>query len=218
MPIELQKELTHVRRLIMAMGAAVEQRVNRAIEALLDWDLEAAREVRTGDREIDQMEVEIESECLRVLALGQPVASDLRFILVVLRLNTDLERIGDLAKSIAKRVINLADAFDVSLPPALTEMCHATRQMFSDALAALANNDAQACRQIRRSDQHVDDLQKEIFYWVQREIPLHIEATQAAIDILSIARKLERIADIATNIAEDVIFLVEGAIVRHTKA
>jgi phosphate transport system protein len=218
MPINLVSELTELRRGILTMGASVEQRVSRAISGLLEHNIEAARIVRTGDREIDAMEIDIESECLRVLALTQPVAGDLRFVLAVLRINNDLERVGDLAKSIAKRVLALEECPRVEIPRVVIDMAAAAKRMLGDALGALADGDAELSRSVRRSDQRVDDLQKEVFVWAHDEIRRHIEHTEAVLDLLSIARKLERIADIATNIAEDVIFIISGSVVRHQKA
>jgi phosphate transport system protein len=217
MPIKLQTELTTLRRQILTMGAAAEQRVGKVIDALVDEDMEAARFVRTGDDEIDSMEIQIEEECLRVLALSQPVAGDLRFVLAVLRINADLERIADHAKSIAKRILDLEDVGRIKPPAVVIEMAICSKQMLGDALAALANQDGQLCRRIRRADKRVDDLQKEVFAWVHQEIPQNVDATQGAIDILSMARAFERIADMATNIAEDVIFVTEGSVVRHAK-
>ena len=115
MALDLQTELTNLRRSILHMGASVEQRVRWAVDALNEFDVDLAKRVRSSDQEIDDMEIDIEEECLRILALLQPVASDLRFILAVMRMNVDLERIGDLARSIAKRVIDLT-----SLPHAET--------------------------------------------------------------------------------------------------
>ena len=217
MPINPKTELTQLRRAILTLGAAVEQRVAKVVEALVNHDVEVARFVRTSDTEIDEMEVDIEEECFRALALTQPVAGDLRFILSVLRINNELERIADLAKGIAKRVLHMETEAPVIIPPALTEMAYSALKMLSDALSSLANHDANLCRSVRRSDQRVDDLQKEIFAWVHSEIPRHVEVTQGAIDVLSIARALERIADMSTNIAEDVMFLIEGSVVRHQR-
>ncbi len=217
MAIDLQTELIECRRAILSMGAAVEQRVNHAIDAMLRNDYDTARTVRRSDAEIDEMDLDIEAECLRILALSQPVAGDLRFVLAVMRINADLERIGDCAKSIGKRVMSLANGRPITVPKSLVDMASATRTMLANALLALANDDAQLSRRIRRDDQRVDDLQKEVFAWVQEEIPRNVEAAKSTIDVLSIARKLERIADLCTNIAEDVIFLVEGSVVRHKK-
>jgi phosphate transport system protein len=215
MAIDLVKELTDLRRMILTMAGAVEERLNRAIDALVDGDLDAAMIVRTGDKEIDRMEVEIEQECLRIFALSHPVASDLRFVLAVMRINTNLERIADMAKSVAKRMIDVLQAHPVPLPPSLATMAVETRRMFADSMIALADRNPDLARRIRAADDRIDDLQKEIFVWAQREIPAHVERTEGVIDLLSIARKLERVADVCTNIAEDVIFLTEGAIIRH---
>jgi len=216
--MDLVKEMTALRRSILMMGAVVEQRVQRAVKALLEHDMELAREVRTGDREIDQMELEIEEECLRVLALLHPVAGDLRFVLAVMRINANLERIADMAKSIAKRVLDLEQLHRIEMPPSLRMMADSTCRMLSEALVALSDQSTVIAYRVRSDDQRIDDLLKEIFTWAQREIPHHVENTQAAIDVLSVARKLERIADVATNIAEDVIFFAEGSLVRHETA
>jgi phosphate transport system protein len=217
MGIDLVTELTEVRRMILTMAAAVEQQVDRAIRALQTKDIALAREVRQSDSEINQLELDIENECLRIFALTHPVAGDLRFVMAVLRMNSNLERIGDKAKSIAKRVIDLTDCVPLPLPAALFDMAREARGMLASALTALANEDAELCRQVRRSDDRVDEMQRQIFTWAHLEIPRHVETTQAVIDVLSIGRALERIADLAAAIAEDVIFLVEGSVVRHTK-
>lgn len=219
MSMDLQKELLQLRRQILSMGASVETRVSEAIDALLKGDIDEAIDVRTGDDEIDAMDLDIEAECLRILALAHPVAGDLRFIFSVIRINNDLERIADLAKSIAKRVIALQE-YDhtIDIPEGLSMMANNTRRMLSDAVAALANEDDALCNHIRRADDQIDDLLKEMFTWAQTNIPQHVEATGPTIDLLSIARKLERIADMTTNIAEDVIFIIAGDVVRHSKA
>lgn len=216
MSVDLQSELTELRRQILRMGASVESRVRQAAAALIDHDVVTAREVRTGDDEIDEMDLDIEEECLRILALSQPVAGDLRFVLSVLRINTELERIGDCAKGIAKRVLALESNFEnITLPGTVRAMCTYTLNMLSNALNALSRGDSELARQVRRDDDRVDDLQKEVFAWVQGTLPDQIDAMQSILDVLSIARKLERIADMATNISEDVIFLVEGEVIRH---
>ena len=217
MPIVLTTELTELRKAILTMGAAVEQRLNQAIKAMLQHDHAAAETVRAGDDEIDEMEVRIEQECLRVLALSHPVAGDLRFVLAVMRINSNLERIADHANSIAKRVIDLEHLPAIKVPEALLKMVVETREMFSGALKALADEDSVLARKVRRSDQRVDDLLKEIFAWVHQQIGESAESSDAVIDLLSVSRKLERIADVSTNIAEDVIFLTEGAVVRHER-
>ncbi|MHC4990335.1 MAG: phosphate signaling complex protein PhoU [Planctomycetota bacterium] len=218
MPANLQVEVTDLRRAILTMAASVEQRVARAVRSLTERDHELAQGVRTGDPEIDRMEVDIESECLRILALIQPVARDLRFVMAVLRMNTDLERTGDLAKGIAKRVLDLETLPPTAVPSILPDMASAALQMFRDAVTALANEDVDLCRRIRHADDTVDEKLRELLAWAQQEMPRKPEAARAVIDVLSVARKLERIGDMATNIAEDVVFAVEGSIIRHTEA
>lgn len=217
MAIDLHKELISLRREILNMGAMVEQRVRRVIEALRDGDTAAARDIRASDAEIDSIDSKIDSECLRVLALGAPVAGDLRFVLTVMRINSELERIGDLCRGIAKRIMTLSLQSTIELPTVVFELAEAALSMLSNALAGLANEDASLCREVRRSDDRADDLNREIFAWCRSEIPRHVEQTSAAIDILSIGQRFERIADIASAIAGEVIFLVEGNSVRHTK-
>ena len=217
MPIDLIQELAEVRRMILSMSSVVQTQVEHVIVALETRDIALARKVKAGDDEINRLELEIENECLRIFALGHPLAGDLRFVLAVLRTNSNLERIGDKAKSIAKRVIDLIDCAPMILPPALLDMAREASAMLNNAVTALANEDAELCRQVRLSDDHVDALQKELFNWAHAEIPRHVESTHAVIDVLSISRAIERIADLSTNIAEDVIFIVEGSVVRHRK-
>ncbi len=217
MPIQLAKELTELRRAILTMGSAVEQRVDQATEALLQNRADLARAVREGDSEIDQMDVDIEAECLRILALSQPVAADLRLVLAVFRINNELERIGDEARGIAKRVLDLSEANPLEIPSVLRHMAQAAREMLGDALTALAQSNGSLARSVRAADQQVDEYQKQMFAWIQEEIPRHVDALRAAIDLLSVARRFERIADLSTNIAEDVIFLIEGSQVRHAR-
>lgn len=216
--MDFKAELLGLRRDVLAMGALVEQRVTRTVEAIIDQDMEAAEAVRAGDDEIDQMEVHLEQACLRVLALAHPVASDLRFILAVMRINSELERIADLTRGIAKRLIRLRSMAPVELPEPLTDLALAARTMLADVLAALASEDPALGRQVRRSDDRVNDLQRAVLVWCREEIPKNLEATESAIELMTMAQRFERIADITTNIAEDVIFLVEGRVVRHEHA
>lgn len=217
MTYDINSALSDLRRSVLTMAAEVELRVNAAFEALVDHDLDKAQSVRTGDDPIDRMELEIEEECLRILALLQPVAGDLRFILAVLRMNHELERMGDLAKSVAKRVLAVGTTPSVELPVPLIDMTTHTKRMLADVLQAFADDDPALAREVRRADRIVDDLQREVFTWVQRQIPEQVEATDVAIDYLSTARSIERIADMARSIAADVVFLTEGDVVRHAR-
>lgn len=215
MGVNLQTEILEIRRSLLGMGALVEQRVNAIVEALIETDIEAAKSVRQGDDEIDQMEVDIEAQCMRLLALAHPVATDLRFVLSVIRISGELERIGDLARGISKRLLRLATAEPAEVPPPLVDLAFGARTMLSDVLAAMINEDAHLCRQVRRSDQRIDDIHKTVLLWGREEIPRNPSAAAYAIEILGIAQRFERIADIAAHIADDVIFLIEGRVVRH---
>lgn len=215
MPIDLHSELLRVRRDLLTMGAVVEQRVEGVIKSIIDNDAAAAQRIRDGDTEIDRMEMEIEEESMRLLALTQPVAGDLRFILAVLRINGELERIADLAKGIAKRQIRISAQSEVRVPAITIEMGRSTRSMLAEVLTGLSDADADRCRRIATTEESVDRLHKQVAAWVREEIARTPASASAVIDILTISQRFERMADIVTCIAEDVVFLVEGRVVRH---
>ena len=215
MGVNLQNDIIELRRSLLSMGALVEQRVNDIVDSLIDSNLATAEAVRNGDDEIDQMEVSIEAQCMRLLALAHPVATDLRFVLAVIRISGELERIGDLARGIAKRIIKLSQVDAVELPSSLIDLAFGSRTMLSDVLSAMGSEDAQLCRQVRRSDQRIDDIHKTVLVWAREEIPKSSESASMAIEFLSIAQRFERIADLAAHVADDVIFLIEGRVVRH---
>jgi len=216
MAIDLQTEILNLRRSLLAMGAATERRVGLAVRALVEGDVAAAQEVKASDAEIDTMEVELETQCMRILALGSPVAHDLRFVLSVVRISGDFERIADLSRGIAKKVVRWSvGAGPAEVPGTLADMATSAQAMMADVLAALADEDAELCREVRRADRRVDNLNKEVVAVSRARIQDDPSNTAEAIDMMQIAQRLERIADITTNIAEDVIFLVEGRVVRH---
>lgn len=215
---DMDLELTRLKRELLTMSATTEARVSECIQALLERDDKLAHHVRVSDDEIDKMEVDIEAACLRVLALYQPMASDLRFVLAAMRINTALERMADLARSVAKRAMKLAEKPPVTIPTELREMTEATRAMVADTMLALSQQDAELARKVRRSDHIIDSKNRELYAWVIREIPGHLDQVQPIIDLLLATRTIERIGDTASQIAEDVIFMVGGTIVRHTPA
>jgi phosphate transport system protein len=216
MAIDLQTEIVNLRRSLLAMGAATERRLALAARALVHGDVGAAQEVKATDSEIDAMEVDLETQCMRILALGSPVAHDLRFVLSVVRISSDFERIADLSRGISKKVIRWgAGTGPAEVSGALADMASAAQSMLADVLAALSDEDANRCREVRRADRLVDDLNKEVAASSKQLIQDDVVRTSEAIDMMQIAQRLERIADITTNIAEDVIFLVEGRVVRH---
>lgn len=198
------------------MCAGAESRVAQSFEALLDRKLSVAREVRSGDDEMDKMEVDIESECLRILALDAPVASDLRFVLASMRINSSLERIADMARAVAKKAIKLEKLPHVDYPPCVRDMADLVLLMVREACKALAEDSLELATAVRRRDNQVDQKNKEFFGWVVAELAGGSANVEAVIHMLIVGRTIERIGDLAVTIAEDVIFAVGGEIVRHT--
>jgi phosphate transport system protein len=215
MSVHLQHEIANLKKQILSLGALVEDDVSQAVRAVAQRDLRLAQGVIDRDSVVDQNEVSIEEECLKILALHQPVANDLRFIIAVLKLNNDLERIGDLAVNIAQRAIFLCGQPRVDIPFDLAEIAEKSQAMLRQSLDALINLDLKLARQVGASDDVVDNLNRQSFELIKGVIRQSTEHLDSLIALLSVSRYLERIADHATNIAEDVIYLVEGRIIRH---
>ncbi len=212
---DLKSELTLLRRDLLAMSAASELRVSQAFEALLERDLGIAQAVRENDDEIDRAELDLEEECLRILALHHPVATDLRHVLMTLRVNIDLERIADLAKGVCKRVLDMGNCEPVPLPDDLRRITEACSGLLSKTLRALANEDVELAREVCQEDKPIDELHNKLIDWVVHELPEHVEDTQPLVDVLFIVRAIERIGDLCTNIAEDIVFASRGDVIRH---
>ncbi len=201
----------------LKLGSLVEDRIRKACECIKTKDPNLIKFVATSDYEIDQMEIDIEEECLKILALYQPVAKDLRIIIAIIKISNELERIGDYAVSIARRVGDFArdvTTKNMEYQPDYDEMAKKVITMFKLALDACAYQDADIAHRIFILDDDVDDLRSRHYAEVIEEIKKHPEAARRLIDCYILARHLERIADRATNIAEEVIYLVEGEIVR----
>jgi phosphate transport system protein len=215
METHLHREVEQLKTRVLELGGMVEESLQKAILAVGRHDPFLAEQVILGDADIDAMEVDIEEDCLQILALYQPVASDLRFIVAVLKLNNDLERIGDLAVNIAQRVKNLGQFPAVEMPFDFKRMAEKVQQMVKGSLDALVNLDPKLARQICAADQEVDAIHRTVYQGVYDGIRKDPDLMQPLVATLTIARHLERIADHATNIAEDVIYTVEGQIARH---
>jgi phosphate transport system protein len=221
----LERDLEDLHRAILALAGAVEEAIRRAIQALQQRDAPLAREVIVGDDSINRQENRIESECLKMLALHQPVAIDLRRIAAVLKINTDLERMADLAAEIAERAVRLTELPPLAIPEKLQRMTELTTQIVRQSLEAFIQLDTRearaVCRETRearavcRLDDEIDHCNAEIIQELMSVMRSYPERVEAALSLFSATRHLERIADHATNIAEDVIYLVEGEIVRH---
>jgi len=215
MPRHLERELDNLSKEFLTTGAMVEDATNKAFLALTQRRTDIAQEIEQGDDAIDEKENHIEEECLKLLALYQPVATDLRFIITAMKVNNDLERIGDLAANIAERAKRLAELDPIPLPESLNKLVSNVQAMVRDSLNSLVNMDSQLARKVCELDDEVDDINRGMYTEMQDVMKKDPSMVERAISTLSVSLHLERIADLATNIAEDVIFLVEGEIVRH---
>lgn len=210
-----RREVERLKRMILSLSAVVEENLRRAVRAVEERREKLAAEVLRTDLDIDQSEVEVEEECLKILALHQPVAIDLRFIVAVLKINNDLERIGDLAVNIAERAMYLSAKGTNGDTLNFSEMAHLTLTMLEKSLDSLVNMDARLAREVCSSDDEVDAMNRKAYDFVKQEVRSNSGEIDSLIHLLSVSRHLERVADLTTNIAEDVIYMVEGTIVRH---
>jgi phosphate transport system protein len=214
-PKHLEREIESLKKLILGLSATVEDNVYKAVQALTDRSSAIAEEVIKSDLRIDETEVAIEEECLKVLALHQPVAIDLRFIIAIMKINNDLERMGDLAVNIAERAMFLATREKPDIPLDLPLMAEKTKAMMKKSLDSLMKQDARLAYEVLAADDEIDAMNREMYGEIQDAIRRRPDQLESFIHLLSCSRHLERIADHATNIAEDVIYMIEGTIVRH---
>ncbi len=211
----LQAELDNLKKELLHIASMVENATEKALVALLERRAELAQEVIDEDDYINDKEVRIEEECLKILALHQPVANDLRFIVSVLKINNDLERIADMAVNIAERVLDLTNYEQLPVPFEFATMSQKVYAMVKKSLDALVNLDPDLAREVTALDDEVDDLHHNSYGMVIERIQQNPAQIEALICYLVVSRYLERIADLATNIAEDTLYLIEGEIVRH---
>ncbi|MBN2492423.1 MAG: phosphate signaling complex protein PhoU, partial [Planctomycetes bacterium] len=210
MPVHLRRDLDEIKKLLLEVGSLVEEATNKAITALLDRREDLASEVQAGDREIDLKEVLVEELCLKLLALHQPVAADLRFVVVVMKVNNDLERMGDLAANIAERAACLITHPPLAVPLDFRKMAEKARAMVRDSLDCLLRRDTRLARAVLAADDEVDACHREMWDTLQQTMLADPATIRRALHYLSASRHLERIADLTTNIAEDVIYMVDG--------
>jgi len=200
---------------LVLLGNQCEDAFGRAIDSILSRDAEAALVVVKGDSLIDEMEVELEEEALKILALHAPVAGDLRFVIAAIKINNDLERIADIASNIAKRTIDLERLALTSPPVHFDKMAQQTRTMVRETIQALVSRDEARARKVLEMDDVVDDYNREILGRIEAQMSAEPEVIPALMRWGNVVRLVERIADYATNIAEDIIYMEEGDIVRH---
>ncbi|RKX23277.1 MAG: phosphate transport system regulatory protein PhoU [Candidatus Zixiibacteriota bacterium] len=205
-----------LKKMILHLTAMVEDNLRNAVQSVTTGDSELAAKVVATEEKIDRYEVEVEEECLKTLALYQPVAIDLRFIVAVLKINNDLERISDLATNIAQRTGDLIKHRSVGVPFDLDGMLVKTTAMVKGSADALVARDSVLAWKVCEDDDEVDRIHHDAYIKVQDEICARPDLVDYYVNLLSVSRNLERIADHATNIAEDVIYMVEGEIVRHS--
>ncbi len=215
MPVHLRRDLDKLKRKMLSFGAAVEENAQLSIKALRDFDTAIAQRVIDRDDDINRDEVEIEEECLKILALHQPVAVDLRFVVTVLKVNSDLERIADFSVNVSKRVRTLTKHPKVALPRELMQIAEKAVAMVNAALDCLVDQDAVRARGVCAADDAVDDLQRKLYDIILDEIRKDPDNAAQWMQVFSMVRYFERMGDYATNIAEDVIYLVEGEVIRH---
>ena len=217
MSVHLQREIDRVKRTILDLCAIVEDQVQSSVRAFLERDIDLAQTVVDRDKDIDHREVEIEEECLKILALHQPVAIDLRFIVAAMKINNDLERIGDLAVNIARKAESFAAEPPMPIAYDIAGMWEKTQAMLRDSLDALVNMNGVLAAEVCRRDDEVDEIKHDIREAAEERIRREPEKVRPLLRLLAVSRNLERIADSATNIAEDVIYMSEGRIIRHNK-
>jgi phosphate transport system protein len=215
MGVHFEREIDRLKKRILALGAMVEENMHKAFVALEKRDVEMAKGVMSADAAIDEAEVDIEEECLKILALHQPVAGDLRFIMAVSKIDNELERIGDLSANICSRVVDLSNQTYVSLPAGMLVMAERIEGMLATTLDALIDVDADLARKVLNDDKEVDQLFARLVADLKEEIRANVDQLDSLIIVFSVARYLERLADRMTNICEDVIYMAEGEIVRH---
>jgi phosphate transport system protein len=215
MRIRLQKDIDKLKKRAISLGALVEERFRMVLKAIDSGDSDLARKVIDGDMEIDELEVDIEEDCLKILALHQPVADQLRFIITILKMNNDLERIGDLAVNIAQRAECVATGARMTNPFDYSIMGRKTEQMLEKSLDALVNLDLTLAYEVLGQDDEVDVMRNVIQEQFAQELSKAQDNAECKINLFLVSRHLERIADHATNIAEDVIYLISGKIHRH---
>ena len=210
-----EDELDRLKESLVRMAGLAEEQVDTAVRSLLDREVDLAGRVIERDPEVDELEVSIDNQAISLLALQQPMARDLRFITMAMKISNDLERVGDHAVNIAHAVGYIVEAPPLPHLPELEEMTGIATEMLNDALSSFVQADSDLARSIGERDDRVDELHENVFRIVLTHMMEDPRKIGAGIDLILVSRNLERIADLATNIAEDVVFMVEGLSIKH---
>jgi len=215
MSVHLDREIEKIKKMLVHLATIVEENVRKSVLSVSSRNEDLARKIITADDIVDKLEVELEEECLKVLALHQPLAADLRYVIACLKINNDLERIGDLAVNIAQRAIAIAENKEDKVPIDFSAIMEKTQQMLSLAIEATIELNPTIANQVCVMEKEIDEFNKEIHNEIIKLIKDKPKKTKYFLHILGVSRQLERIADYATNICEDVIYMIEGKIIRH---
>lgn len=215
MPRHFEYELDQLRTMLIRMGSLVEEQIDFGVRAILESDRSLAQIVMERDKKVDQYDNEIDKQCMRIFALTQPVAIDLRLLMAALKINNELERIGDIAVNLAERVLPLLPHANFVKDTSLDAMANGARAMVKDAIDSFVNNDPALAKKVLESDDAIDELDRKTFNLMLKKMKESSEFIEPAAHMMIISRHVERLADHATNIAEDVIFLVNARIIKH---
>ena len=216
MALHLQTEISKLKKKLLMLSSMVEANLSKAVQAVLNSDHELAKKVIELDEDVDLLEIEVEEECLKILALHQPVAVDLRFVISTLKINNDLERIGDLTSNIAHRCMYMTKDKSSDIPFDFEDMSMKARQMLKKAINSLINMDASLAHEVCRDDDELDHMNRINFKTTRQKIKESPDKVEFYLNWRSISKHLERIGDYATNISEDTIYMIEGVIIRHS--
>lgn len=217
MSVHLQADLNVLHKDLLSMSAAVEEMIHQAVAQLSEPSIDDAKALMERDTDIDRWDVVIEENCLKMLALHQPVAIDLRRITTVLKLVAELERVADLAVNISERACGLLDAPEVVVPDELKEMAQHAVNMLHRAIDAYVALDSRMAREVCSEDDEIDDANQSLINYLIGQMHAQPDRLDALLHLFSAVRQVERVADHATNIAEDIVYLVEGRIIRHAR-
>ena len=207
--------LKNLKERLLRMSGLVEESIGSSIKALTERNSELAYKVIKSDDTVNMLEIEIDDLCLKLLALYQPTAGDLRFVTSTMKITNDLERIGDLAVNIAQRTLDLIKVPPLNLKINIPAMAAASQRMLKDSLNAFVNKDSQLAYEVCKRDDEVDNLNHEIFMALLRANPEDQKPVERVIDLVLVAKNLERVADHSTNICEDIIYMVDGKVIKH---
>lgn len=215
MSIHLSNDLTRLKKEILTLGSMVEESINKSILALVNRRAELCNEVIEGDVIIDNKEMEVEDACLKILALHQPVAGDLRYIITVLKVNNYLERMADMACNIAERAEYLSTHDVLDIPDNFLKMAELVKIMTRESLDALVNKNAEQARALIIRDDEIDSCHASVIHDMMKMMIADSKVVKRSFSVMSVSYQLERIADLANNICEDVVFMVDAEVIRH---